>query len=94
MNINFQKYSYSARPWIFLIDEERDNMEYDKKLELQLEILILENNIQQFARLGCSTESLQNRLDLCNSQLSEIKQPSNKSFSLPNVKQLHNQPHG
>jgi hypothetical protein len=41
----------------------------DRKLELQLEILTLSNNIEKFSKFGWSTERLQNRLDFCFAQI-------------------------
>jgi len=41
----------------------------DRKLELQLEILTLSNNIEKFSKFGWSTERLQNRLDFCFTQI-------------------------
>jgi hypothetical protein len=59
-------------------------MDFDTKLELQLEILTLTNNIEMFSKLGWSTSHLKCRLDSCHSQLGKIIQASNDTFPFPN----------
>ena len=55
-------------------------MNFDRSLELQLEILTLLKNVEKFNELGWSTASLKNRLEICRSQLSELKSASTVSF--------------
>jgi hypothetical protein len=84
---HFQECPYSVRRKIFLNDKECIDMDFDTRLELQLEILTLVNNIEKFAKLGWSTASLKSRLEFCHSQLGMLMQASNDSFSLPNAKE-------
>ena len=60
-------------------------MDFDTKLELQLEILTLVNNIEKFKKFGWSTASLQSRLEFCHSRLGVLMQASNDSFPIPNL---------
>ena len=55
-------------------------MNFDRTLELQLEILTLIKNIEKFNELGWSTASLESRLDICRSQLNELKSAGPVSF--------------
>jgi hypothetical protein len=68
-----------------LTQRECTEMDFDTKLELQLEILTLVNNIEKFSKLGWNTASLQNRLKDCLSQSVGIVQASNDSFQRPNI---------
>ena len=56
-------------------------MDLDTKLELQLEILTLEQNIKQFREEGWNTENLKQRLMICLNKLNALNTADEKIFN-------------
>ena len=56
-------------------------MDLDTKLELQLEILTLEQNIKQFREEGWNTENLKQRLMICLNKLKALNTADEKIFN-------------
>ena len=61
-------------------------MDFDKNLELQLEILTLVKNIKQFKKYGWNTEKLQKRLRFCRTKQKALNVSDENLFNTNFIK--------